>query len=35
MSNLPDTLSYRPSTLLVFIDETGHEDYADRHYPVF
>ena len=35
MAEQPDSLVYRPSTLLVFIDETGHEAYADSAYPVF
>jgi uncharacterized protein DUF3800 len=28
-------LQVGPNCLLFFIDETGHETFADKHYPVF
>ena len=30
-----DTLPLRPETLLIFIDETGIEDYSDTKNPTF
>ena len=35
MSIIEEHLRYLPGTLMVFIDETGHEAYADLNYPVF
>ena len=35
MSLIEELLHCLPGTLLVFVDETGHEDYADPNYPVF
>lgn len=28
-------LDLQADDLVVFLDETGHEDYADRNYPLF
>jgi hypothetical protein len=35
MSIVEEHPRYMPGTLMVFIDETGHEEYADPSYPVF
>jgi hypothetical protein len=35
MSRIEEDFRYMPGTLMVFIDETGHEEYADPNYPVF
>ncbi|WP_409187581.1 DUF3800 domain-containing protein [Bradyrhizobium sp. RDM4] len=34
-SNIAPRLSVGPSCLMFFIDETGHETFADPNYPVF
>jgi hypothetical protein len=30
-----ERLKVHPGCLMVFVDETGHEEFADRNYPVF
>ena len=32
---VPDTIPLTPRTLLVFVDETGNEDYSDPKNPTF
>jgi hypothetical protein len=33
--DMADSLVLTPNTLLVFIDETGNEDYSDPNNPTF
>jgi hypothetical protein len=30
-----ERLKVHPGCLMIFVDETGHEEFADPHYPVF